>query len=235
MQRRVLLKIKPDGSGTIEDTQFASVTNIDKKFTTESGTVALTASIRRTLPTVDEVREKAKRYRALELTDADEIKDKDYPGQRVKYKFKDITQIQLGEFLFSDEASDLKASFSHFQDGRAMLQLNFSDMKVKPLASPVDADGKLDEATQRAFLDIYRRQLKGAKFVFEIEVKGKIVKVDGATQSDGKSRISVINVELDDILKPETAGTKPTQVLDELGKFRQLLSSMKELRLEFVK
>lgn len=252
-QRHILLKLKPDGSGTIEDTRTYSDAKItlDEKVDLRDGNppVPMKGEINiqgSAVPlTRDELREKAKRYGAVEIDDLDDLERNDRKSQRARFKFKDITQVRLGEILYDAIPADvlpdreIKTEFSRFLDGRSEVKLTFPEFKAKPLDLPPPPKDPAEKAAKVSALKFLRPLMKDAKVTFEIETRGKIVRVNGDPSEPGKNRISVINADLDGLLDAvflaQATQNKELRDLETLAKLRQILTTVKEVRIEFVK
>lgn len=253
VQRQVLLKVKPDGSGTIEDTAMFST---ERKRV--NGTIPLDDSkgnkgsiqidaLRSDSPptqrmTKDEAREKAKIYGAVELDDLDDVERDGSKGQRATYKFKDVTQVRLGEFFFAGmdtlpaEEREIRTEFARYLDGRAGLTLKFPESKAKPIELPLVPE---KDPSKIALSKLLKPLMKDAKLNFAIEVKGKLVKVDGLKMVPEKNRVTVLDAQLEGILDAvfmyQGLQQKEQRDLAVLAKLRQILSDVKEVRIEFVK
>jgi len=252
-QRHVLVKLKPDGSGTIEDTWtfVEAKSTFDEKIDLRDGKPALPLKgdlkiQRNAVPlTKEELREKALRYGAVEVDDLEDLERNDQKSQRAKFKFKDITQVKLGEILFGDIQTEvfpdreIKTEFSRFLDGRSELKLTFPDIPVKPFEGPSAPKDPAEDPAKVSMLKILKPLMKDAKVTFEIETRGKVVRVAGVPFAPGKNRITVIDANLEGVLEAwfvyKATQNRDLRDFEALSKFRQIISAVKEVRIEFVK
>lgn len=177
MQHQMVVKVKQDGSGTIEATNLIYKILYDQSMA------------RGGLPISEKL---AKNFgEDVTLISREKAVNGEFEGLKAVFAFKDCTKlkIQLGS---KDQL--VIVHFSKMPSGNALLTV--ACPQIKPHVSPVGGKKSTMEEIQKK-----KAMLKGLKFSVTIEVEGRVVKTN-ALALDG-SRLILMELDGDKLLADE--------------------------------
>jgi len=177
-----LVKLKPDGSGTVEQTTLVNTAALK----------GLGANTSRSAPMTDrtELERTAERMgKGVKLVSTEPVKNASgFEGTKAIFSFDDINQIEISQDPSGTEAmragaskteSPVKFTFTR-NGGTSTLAINFADLQAgtpKP-ADPAAAPGDMPDFTNPMILGMIKTMFQGFKINIGLEVAGAIVKTN---------------------------------------------------------
>jgi hypothetical protein len=222
-----LVKIKPDGSGTIEQTMLVNMgaikglmSGMGASQTKESGGVLNEADFKRAGERMG--------VRPVSLTP---MKEGGFEGAKAIYAFDDITKVrvdqdpQLGARAAGttpgSRASTSPIKFGLARQGATSVLTITVDEKAADSATARAQDAPSLESIDPAMMQMIKTMFDGFRILIDVEVDGKIVKTNADYVSG--SRITLLEVDMAGVLADE-AKLKALQSKVQPG------SSISELR-----
>jgi len=206
-----IVKVKPDGSGTVEQTTLVNTAAL-------KGMMGGAGNKQADGPTIN--RENLERTAArmgtgVRLVSADKITgDNGFEGTKAIFSFDDINQIQISKDpnmsggtsgrLSSEPTADDPVKFKLTRSGgTSTLTINYIDKppttSEKPYPSP--AGGDMPDLTNPMIMNMMKTMFQGFKVHIGLEVAGSIVKTN-ADYVDG-SRITLLEMDVMELLSDE--------------------------------
>lgn len=199
IQHHTLVKLKTDGSGTIEESQLMSKQALAMAAGQGGGTQEMTE---------DKARERAKKMNA-EFVKLEDAVAGDYSGKKAVYSFKDITQVNMEDL--SNPGGDMKppgvpdepakpakektkVTFAKTASGNSLLTVTSPKPPEEKKDSPPPAK-KPKDPQEEAMMEMMKPMLKGARMTFAIEVESKVVKTN-SPYVDG-NKVTLIDLPID--------------------------------------
>lgn len=200
LQQSQVIKLRPDGSGTLEVT--ATVT---RKMADMMGapTKSTPQSVGQQQKLEDEIRLSASRYGEVTLLSTEMIDTAEHAGVRAIYGFNDITRVklrgtpdppipQLGGPKSQEPADSVSFRFATRRDGTKVLTV------VSPDGSPnKHKDRPTKKADNRDVAEM-KEIFSGMKFAGWIEIEGTVVKTNSPHREGGK--VILYEFDFDQIL-----------------------------------
>jgi hypothetical protein len=204
-----LIKIKPDGSGTIEQTMLMNVAAVKGMM----GGLDAKGQMKETTPFNEaEVKRQIERFgKGVRFLSSTPVKEGGFEGSKVIYAFDDINLVSVDQDpnIAGSSSGKLSAGAAKpsnpvkfnltRQGGTSILTVNFEEAAAKevPPAKPSAEPGKMDPA----MLPMLKMMFQGFKVAIDLEVDGKIVKTN-ADYVNG-SRITLMELDLAGLFEDE--------------------------------
>ena len=227
VQQHTVVKLKPDGSGTVEVTELFSKQFLAMGGDTPEGRAQI----------YSEAKSKAKAaVIGAEFVKVEAMKDGTFEGQKATYTFKDITTVKFEQFGADDKPQDggapkepkdpVVVTFDKSDEGHHLLKLVFPKGKVKP--KPKD-DPKKDPAEEATQLAAMKPLFEGARFSLVIIPEGEIVKtssefVDGST-------VTLYDIPLPELLNHPDVMKKMDESPDDPETMSKLFKELKGMKM----
>lgn len=241
-----LVKVKPDGSGTVEQTTLVNTAAL-KGMMGGAGKQVEGPTINRD----DLERTAARMGTGVRLVSAETITgDKGFEGTKAIFAFDDINQIQIsqdpnmsggtGGRLSSEPTADDPVKFKLTRGaGTSTLTINYIDRPPtksdKPYPSP--AGGDMPDLTNPMIMNMMKTMFQGFKVNIGLEVLGSIVKTN-ADYVNG-SHITLLEMDVMELLSDEAklkalqskiGGAGPDSL--SLSQVRPLLKDIKGIKID---
>lgn len=222
LQVEQIIKVKPDGSGTI--TMTVVMTNEALKamaeFSKQGGGDAKSPVDE--LASEDKAKEQAKKLgEGVKFEKVEKIKNATGEGAKMTFSFTDVTKLKpsmdmqdMGEG--GGESSDAAMSFEFTKGSPAKLVVKTLHKKggdAKPDAPEAD-DAQFQQAAQ---------MMKGMKLTMAIEVEGQLVETDAAHRAG--SRLIFAEVPFDELLKDPAK----FKAMNKAGEWADAVKVLKEV------
>ena len=180
-----LVKLKPDGSGTIEQTTLMNMAAL-------KGMMPPGANQRPQGPMMNKAdleRTAERMGKGVRLVSTEEVKgDKGFEGTKAIFAFDDINQIQVsqdpgGTSVGGDskKESPIKFAFAKNPGGTSTLTINFNEQQINDAtakqATP-ERTGDMPDLTNPMIMNMIKTMFDGFKINMGLEVVGTIVKTN---------------------------------------------------------
>lgn len=203
-----LIKLKADGSGTVEQTTLMNVAAMKSMMpgVPQSGQgpgVVNRADLERTA---------ARMGKGVRLLSAEPAKnDNGFEGVKAIFEFDDINQVQVSQDPNAGGGADARLSTAPTRDdpvkfkltrtgGTSLLTINFTDKPGGGGDKPSQA-GDMPDLTNPMMMGMIKSMLKGFKINIDLEVAGSIVKTN-AEYVNGP-RITLLEMDMEALLADE--------------------------------
>ena len=199
-----LVRVKPDGSGTIEQTMLVNLAAVKGMMagmgagqTKESPGVLNEAEFKRTAERMG--------VRPVSLTP---VKQGNFEGSKAIFAFDDITKIRLDQdpqvggpagAAVSKTGSPIKFALSK-QGGSTVLTISVDEKSVASATDKAQTAPSLDQIDP-AMMQMVKTMFEGFRILIDLEVDGKIVKTN-ADYVNG-SRITLVELDAAGIFQDE--------------------------------
>lgn len=197
-----LVRVKPDGSGTIEQTMLVNAAAIKGMMAgmgpgqvKESPGVLNEAEFKRTAERMG--------VRPVSLTP---VKDGTFEGAKAVFAFDDITKIRLDQdpqvgpgAAMTKTGSPIKFALTK-QGGSSVLTISVDEKSVASATDKAQTAPKLDQIDP-AMMQMVKTMFDGFRILIDLEVDGKIVKTN-ADYVNG-SRITLVELDAAGIFQDE--------------------------------
>ena len=240
-----LVKVKPDGSGTVEQTTLVNTAALKGMM---GGAAKQTEG-----PTInrdDLERTAARMGTGVRLVSAEKITgDNGFEGTKAIFSFDDINQIQISQDpnmsgstsgrLSTEPTADDPVKFKLTRGaGTSTLTINYIDKppssSEKPYPSP--AGGDMPDLTNPMIMNMMKTMFQGFKVHIGLEVVGSIVKTNADYVSG--SRITLLEMDVMELLSDEAKlkalqgkiGGSPDSL--SLSQVRPLLKDIKGIKID---
>jgi hypothetical protein len=204
-----IVKVKPDGSGTVEQTTLVNMAalkgmmpNTDKP---ASGPVINRAELERTAERMGQ---------GVRLVSAEPVKgDTGFEGTKAIFAFDDINQIQVsqdpnmsgssGGRRSSEPTAEDPVKFKLTRNGAtSTLTINYIDRPPRAKADPDPADaGAMPDLTNPMIMNMIKTMFQGFKINIGLEVVGSIVKTNAEYVTG--PRITLLEMDVAALLADE--------------------------------
>jgi hypothetical protein len=210
-----LVKVKPDGSGTLVQTMTMSAeTMAMMKSAKGDGAKAEAGDKPMALEAKDIEQAKAEAAKLGEgvtFVKAEPIDTKEAKGMRAIYAFKDVTKLKVSQKPTSPggapgpgaEAADdtMKFGFAKGPSGNAILTVSMPDLKTAAAKPGGDkAPAKAPEVPPEA-LAMMKQMFKGLRIAIAVEPEGKVVQTNSPFVEG--SRVTLMEMRFDALLADE--------------------------------
>jgi hypothetical protein len=205
-----LVKLKPDGSGTIEQTTLVNTAALKGMMPGASGQANTPMSNREELE-----RTAAKMGKGVKLVSTEPVKSASgFEGTKATFSFEDINLIELSQdpslgggtdsMRVSSSSSEAPVKFNLTRNGgTSTLAINFTDKPVgtsKP-ADAAAAPSEMPDFTNPMIMGMIKTMFQGFKINIALEVVGSILKTN-AEYVDGP-RITLLEMDMGALLADE--------------------------------
>jgi hypothetical protein len=198
-----LVKLKPDGSGTVEQTTLVNVAALKGLGANAQSTAPMTSR--------EELERTAARMgKGVKLLSNEPVKgDNGFEGTRAIFAFEDINQVEISQDPnvgaatgSSKQESPVKFNFSR-NGGTSTLTIDITDRardtaKKETSAPPA---GDMPDLTNPMIMGMIKSMFQGFKVNIDLEVVGSIVKTNAEYVSG--SRITMLEVDMVSLLADE--------------------------------
>jgi hypothetical protein len=240
------VKVKPDGSGTIEEQVMISKEVLKELNEIFSGFAALGEQKKKKEDEIviydkNKLKEEAINYgQGVKYVSSKKLREKDREGYRVKYSFKDINKVKLNQNpgdrapqAPGEKGSDTREdiTFSLAQGSPAILKINFPITKseAKKSKSKKARKTKKDKEVTPEELAEMERVLKDMRVVIDVYPQGEIIQTNAMYVDDNKITLMAIdfNQLLADSVRMKEFAQKEPETLEEAKKILKELKGMK--------
>ena len=205
-----LVKVKPDGSGTIEQTLLVNTATIKALASGFGGKGELKES--GNILDEDQFKRSAERMgvRPVSLTP---MKEGGFEGAKAIYAFDDITKVRVdqdpqmagpvagGTMKAGGSNTPIKFAFAK-QGANSVLTIAVDEKTAAPGSK---TDAKTPDKVDPAMMQMIKTMFQGFKVLIDIEVDGKIVKTN-ADYVNG-SRVTLLELDMGQLFENEAALT----------------------------
>ncbi len=211
LQSGTLVKVKPDGSGTIEQTMLVNLQTLKGMMAGMGG-----GQMKGSTPGVmDEADFKRTAERmGVKPVSLTPLKEGAFEGSKAIFAFDDITKVRVDQDPMSGSktekpaaaASNSPIKFAMSKQGaNSVLTITFDEKQADAAAAKVGAAAGSQQATDAAMdpamLAMVKAMFQGFKVGVDLEVEGKIIKTN-ADYVNG-SRITLLEIELAGLFEDE--------------------------------
>ncbi len=258
LQNQTVVKLNPDGSGTIEETTLMS----DQVIEMMAGFANAAADPDAPAPAAPEMfkesdaKEKAEKMgEGVTFVSMEKIKADGFQGMKAVYAFTDITKVRLstspsapssmGPQPAGNESEPMEVKFQKGSGSSTLtivLKRKGDEAKEVPADAKAEAEKALEEnAADETQLAQMQQMLKGMKFGLAVEV-GKVVKTNSPYVDGG--RVTVFEIDFEKVLKDpaklKLLAKKQPKTLEETREILAGIEGIKfpaeqELTIEFSK
>ena len=257
-----LVKLKADGSGTVEQTILMSAKAMEMMGQTlgkalgDEGQAEPSApprSFQEMMGEADFEKLASRLGPGVRFVSSEPLTRGDMQGAKVVFAFDDINKIAIdptGPTSLSAESPREGASFklSRLPDGAALLTIDMpEDTKTAGDAEETAGEEESAEATQKGedvppeMAEMMKQMLAGMRFLLDVEVDGSIVR----TSSDyvSGSRVTILELDFDQLLQQKealqklpgmTRGVSYAQMRTALKSIKGLKFSEPPITIQFV-
>jgi hypothetical protein len=230
-----LIRIKPDGSGTIEQTMLINTAALKGLMATMGATQGKEAS--GGVINEAEFKRAGERMgvRPVSLTP---VKDGTFEGAKAIYAFDDITKVRLDQDpqmagpvakLSSSNRNPIRFEFSK-KGGNSVLTVSVDEKAAAEATAKAQEAPSLDQIDPQ-MMQMLKTMFDGFRILIDVEVDGKIVKTN-ADYVDG-SRITLLEIDMAGVLQDEAklktlqSKVKPGASLTELRPYLKDIKGVK--------
>jgi len=199
LQSQTLVKIKADGSGTIELTRVMSKEMLEQMKQMEKE-MNPGAAPKELFPKAEAEAMAPKLGDGVTFVSAEPVKNEFGEGLKAIYAFTDITKVQISETPDPKHADKAEPKYSFkFEKGEtAKLTVIAPPKPAAPAADPA-APKKEDPKPEE--LAMMKATLKGMRMSFVVEVEGKLVKTSSA-HSEG-NQVTYMDIDFGALIEDE--------------------------------
>jgi hypothetical protein len=209
LDSNVLVKVKPDGSGTVEQTTLVNMAALKGVMGAQGGPTGPMMNKE------DLERTAARMGEGVRLVSSEPVKgDNGWEGGKATFAFDDINkvQVQQGTSMSGGTGSRTRSTEPTSDDpvrftltrngGTSTLNINFIDRPVgdKPAATP-SQPSEMPDLTNPMIMNMIKSMFNGFKITIALEVAGKIVKTNADYVSG--PRITLLELDVASLLADE--------------------------------
>ena len=203
-----LVKVKPDGSGTIEQTLLVNAQAIKGLMAGRGGGQAKESGVGPGVPNEAEFKRAAERM-GVKPVSITPLKENGFEGAKAIFAFDDITKVhvdqdpQLG--AANGPVRDSKESPIRFtfvkQGGSSVLTVVFDEKKAANATAEMQSKSGSIESIDPQMMQMLKTMFNGFKVAVDLEVEGKILKTN-ADYVNG-SRVTLLEIEMAGLFEDE--------------------------------
>lgn len=204
-----LVKVKPDGSGTVEQTILMNLATIkglmagmDPKGEMKQNPLFSEAQLKQAADRLG---------KGVRFVSSTPLSQGGFEGVKAIYAFDDISQIRVdqdpniggssnNQMSSAKTSNPLTFTFARQPGGSSVLTVTFNEQATAGTAPPADAPAA-PENMDPAMMQMMKTMFQGFKVAIDLEVEGKIVKTN-ADYVNG-SRITLLEIEMAGLLEDE--------------------------------
>ena len=209
-----LVKVKPDGSGTLEQTVLMNAQAFRGMFTA-LGADGKPAQVGPSAVNEAELKAAAaKMGEGVTFVSATPLKgDNGFEGTKTIYAFTDITKLQVDQDPSTAGGGSVQMqrkpgkpvvfSLAKGANGTTVLTANFTDMqqRAEAKAAEAPAPGAATPEISPQMMEMAKAMFNGFKVAIDLEVAGQIVK--SSSDYVNGSRVTLLEMDLGELLKDE--------------------------------
>lgn len=235
----VLIKVKRDGSGTVEQTTLANLAAV-------KGMMAGLGAGSGQKPEMTSILNDAEAKRLAErmgvrLVSVTPIKEGTFEGGKAIYAFDDINKVRVdqdpqigggsGPGAKLASAANTPIKFAMVKSGNSSTLTISVDEKVAAEATAKAQDAPSLDSIDPALMSMVKSMFQGFRFLIDVEVDGKIVKTNADYVSG--SRITLLEVDMGEVLSDESklralqTKIRPGVTISELRPFLKEIKGVK--------
>ena len=210
-----LVKVKPDGSGTLVQTMTMNAETMQMMKATKGEGAKVEAGKPMALETKDVEQAKAEASKLGEgvtFVKAEPIDTPEAKGMRAIYSFKDVTKLRVsqkptppgggpapgGQGKEADET--MKFGFAKAANGNSVLTIAMPDLKTTAKEGTSKSAAKASEAPPEA-MAMVKQMFKGLRIAIAVEPEGKVISTNSPFVEG--SRVTIMEMKFDSLIADE--------------------------------
>jgi hypothetical protein len=233
-----LVKVKPDGSGTIEQTLLVNAQAFKSLMAGRGGGQSQERGVTPGVPNEAEFKRAAERM-GVKPVSITPVKENDFEGVKAIFAFDDITKVhvdqdpQLGAAsgpVRDSKESPIRFSFAK-QGGSSVLTVMFDEKQAAGATSEMQSKAPSIESIDPQMMQMIKTMFNGFKVAVDLEVDGKIVKTN-ADYVNG-SRVTLLELEMSGLFEDEAklkalqSKIKPNATISEIKPYLKDVKGVK--------
>jgi hypothetical protein len=208
-----LVKVKPDGSGTLVQSMTMSAETMEMMKATKGEGAKVEAGKPMALEAKDIEQAKAEASKLGEgvtFVKAEPIDTSEAKGMRAVYSFKDVTKLKVSQKPTSpgggpapagkEVDETMKFGFAKAANGNSVLTIAMPDLKAAPKDGASKSPAKAPEAPPEAMAMI-KQMFKGLRIAIAVEPEGKVVSTNSPFVEG--SRVTIMEMKFDSLIADE--------------------------------
>lgn len=237
----VLIKVKGDGSGTVEKSLTMNPATLAEMGGAKGGKDPTKVTDQELLsgPFNPETlkAEAARMGTGVTFVSATPIREKEKLGVKAVFAFKDVNTLKVNQKPMAEAApsgkaspeDDLKFSLAK-QGGNAVLTLKSKPMDLKSGATrkPKETPAPGMDAMAKGMMDMMKPMLKGLRITIAVEVDGTVVKTN--SQYASGNRVTYLDLDMSALLADEKALQAFEDVEGSVEQQKAALSKVKGMK-----
>ncbi len=237
----VLIKVKGDGSGSVEKSLTMNPATLAEMGGAKGGKDPMKLTDQELLsgPFNPEVlkAEAARMGEGVTFVSATPIREKDKLGVKAVFAFKDVNTLKVNQKPMAEAApsgkaspeDDLKFALAR-QGGHAVLTLKSKPMDLKSGAArkPKETPAPGMDAMAKGMMDMIKPMLKGLRITIAVEVDGTVVKTN--SQYAAGNRVTYLDLDMSALLADEKALAAFEDVEGSVEQQKAALSKVKGMK-----
>lgn len=231
-----LIKVKADGSGTVEQTMLVNLGVVKGMF---SGMGGQTSQSPGTVNEADLRRAAERMGEGVTFVSATPIKaDDGFEGSKAIFAFTDVSKLRVDQDpnlsgsttggISTPPKNENPVTFAMAKgsDGSSTLTVTLNEKPKAADASPAPQGGPDMDNPQ--MLDMVRSMFKGFKIGIDVEVAGKILKTNADHVSG--SRVTLLEMDMEALLKDEAKLREVQKMLGPTASVSELKPYLKDVK-----
>src|SRR5262245_13566126 len=198
-----LVKVKPDGSGTIEQTLLVNAQALKGLMAGMGGGQMKDSGGGPGMMSEAELKRTADRM-GVRLVSTTPLKENGFEGSKAIFAFDDITKIRVDQDPqvggAGGKESPIRFAFAK-QGGSSVLTVTLDEKKAADATSEMQSKSGSIESIDPQMMQMVKTMFNGFKVAVDLEVEGKIVKTN-ADYVNG-SRVTMLEIELAGLFEDE--------------------------------
>jgi hypothetical protein len=242
----VLVKVKPDGSGTVEQTVLVnkSVLNNIKEAAASIGAGQDSSAEEINLIDREKLLQEAKSMgKGVRFIDAKPFSANDLDGYIAYFEFTDINTVTLnqnpsGKTPMAKEADQTAAeepvTFSLRRGQPSILTIHLPEKSFAPDSAETGSEESQPESNDTTGLSMMMSLMKGFRMSIAVQIEGKILEAE-ATHVDG-NRVTLLEVDFEQLARDSNRFAELTkQQPQTVEEAKQLLKNIPGIKFEFLR
>jgi len=236
-----LVKVKPDGSGTVEQTTLVNTAALKGMMGAQGGKQAEGPVVNR----ADLEQTAARMGKGVKLVSAEPFKAANgFEGTKAIFAFDDINQIQIsqdpnmsggtGDRNVTEPTTDDPVKFNLTRGATSsQLTINYIDKPPKDVTPGAAAGGDMPDLSNPMVMNMIKTMFKGFKINIGLEVVGAIVKTNAEYVSG--PRITLLEMDVEALLADEAKFKALTGKIGpdaSLSSVKPLLKDIKGIKID---
>jgi hypothetical protein len=211
-----VVKLKPDGSGTLEATILVNTAMLEQLGAVFGGEGK--SEGKTSLPSPDELAKELSKLKGVRLVSQEAIKQGGAEGARVILAFDDVNQISVseglpGKTLKPKPGEEVTFALTRPPGGNSLLTITFPDKPGKAIAKEATTDAAKDPSkdapaapakkVDAETLKMLRGFFTGMRVMIGVEVEGTLVRTS-SPYVEG-NRVTLLDFDMDELMKDPVA------------------------------